>query len=241
MTRLYMDFLRMEGEANYLSLLPKARRTALADYWYRDVSKQARKRVQTELVGGAFEPNVTYKGKEPEFELDAKLQQRLAPALAHTYDIRDDDSIGQKLLELATLFGPAASAMPELAFLEVETGQDKMRYYTIMRDSAHSNVAKLFDEVDRRILTEDALRVVPGFLGAYPNALFHVRDEDLTQFVNLLAAVQTGEDYAALRGRFGVLRYSQMFWPASDRMHAAYRAEQPLMAGSFDYNRLQAP
>ena len=34
-TRLYMDFLRMEGETNLLSLLPLARRRPLIDAWYR--------------------------------------------------------------------------------------------------------------------------------------------------------------------------------------------------------------
>ncbi|NJN40814.1 MAG: hypothetical protein HC807_08430 [Gammaproteobacteria bacterium] len=34
-TRLYMDFLRMEGEFNFLVFLPRAAREATRDYWYR--------------------------------------------------------------------------------------------------------------------------------------------------------------------------------------------------------------
>ena len=37
-TRLYMDFLRMEAESNFISLLPKEQRKSVHEYWYRDTS-----------------------------------------------------------------------------------------------------------------------------------------------------------------------------------------------------------
>jgi hypothetical protein len=46
-----MDFLRMEGEANYLSLLPSARRSELAEVWYRGMSDDQWDRVRDELTG----------------------------------------------------------------------------------------------------------------------------------------------------------------------------------------------
>ena len=45
-TRLYMDFLRMEGEFNFIALLPAAQRDAVRNYWYRD----ARQSVKDYLV-----------------------------------------------------------------------------------------------------------------------------------------------------------------------------------------------
>jgi hypothetical protein len=38
-TRLYMDFLRMEGESNFLSLLPVASRKPIVDFWYRGAKR----------------------------------------------------------------------------------------------------------------------------------------------------------------------------------------------------------
>lgn len=240
-TRLYMDFLRMEGEANYMLLLPVDRRAALAAEWYRDMSDDARKSVLQELVGPNVQPDIRYKTAMPELELDAKLEQHLNHVLQHTYDMSGSDSIGRDLLELTHWRGSAANAMPELSFLEVERADGPPRYYSIVRDSAHTNVAELFHEADRRVAAEDQLRIVPGFLGAYPNAIFHVGVNEHKAFLATLGAVKKPEDYAALRQRFGVLRGSNDFWSVSDRLYMAARAEQPLTSGLFDYNRLQAP
>ena len=42
---------------------------------------------------------------------------------------------------------------------------------TLVHNDGHTNVATMFDEKARRVPAEDTLTVVPGFLGAYPNAL----------------------------------------------------------------------
>jgi hypothetical protein len=144
-------------------------------------------------------------------------------------------------MALTQLRGAPATHLPELSFLELEAESGKVDYFTILRDSAHSHVAHLFGEEHRRIESEDRLNVVPGFLGAYPNALFHVRTAELDEFVSQLSALRNATDYRALRARFGVLRASPEFWTISDRLHTAARIAQPLTSGLFDYNRLQAP
>ncbi len=44
-TRLYMDFLRMEGEANFLMLLPREQREKLRGHWYRGATPDVKERV----------------------------------------------------------------------------------------------------------------------------------------------------------------------------------------------------
>ena len=41
-SRLYMDFLRMEGEQNFLLFLPEDQRVALRDHWYRNAESHVR-------------------------------------------------------------------------------------------------------------------------------------------------------------------------------------------------------
>ncbi len=41
-SRLYMDFMRMEGESNFLLFLPKAARQPTRDHWYRGASVQVK-------------------------------------------------------------------------------------------------------------------------------------------------------------------------------------------------------
>jgi hypothetical protein len=87
---------------------------------------------------------------------------------------------------------------------------------------------------------EDALSVVRGFLGAYPNALFALPAGQLDAFVEAVSKIDGEADYKALRTRFGVSRADPTFWRYSDRINDAYRKQAPLEGGLFDYNRLDA-
>jgi len=78
LTRLYMDFLRMEGEANFLMLLPHTRRTQLAHAWYRGVTGSARQRIDAKLAGRGVESRIRYAGAQPELELFSSIEKHLA-------------------------------------------------------------------------------------------------------------------------------------------------------------------
>jgi len=140
---------------------------------------------------------------------------------------------------LDNVSGTAASLVPEMSFLTVTSKDDTRTSFTILRDSAHTNVAHLFHEDQRRLPAEDELTVVNGFLGAYPNALFELPDEELPAFVDAIAALDGKDAYAALRRQYGVLRTSERFWPYSDRLILDHEKDDGSTAGLFDYNRLE--
>ena len=109
----------------------------------------------------------------------------------------------------------------------------------MLRNSAHSNVAHLFDEADRRLPDEDTLTLVTGFIGAYPNAFYLVKTAHLPAFVDTVRDLSSESDYSALMARFGLRRTDTRFWSHSDAMHAAYRRWAPVEAALFDYNRFE--
>jgi deoxyribodipyrimidine photolyase-like uncharacterized protein len=129
--------------------------------------------------------------------------------------------------------------MPEASFVSVIAEDGSASHFSLLRDSAHSNVAELFHEEKRRLEPEDTLTAVPGFLGAHPNALFEVKRRELDEFVAAVEALRSASDYRALRERFGVLRGSERFWPHSDRIHRDHEERRGLESGLFDYNRLE--
>jgi len=131
----------------------------------------------------------------------------------------------------------AARYLPEIAFVAVE-GAPSATYFSILRDSAHSNVSHLFDEKARRLLDEDRLAAVPGLLGAYPNALFRVSRQDLGAFVQSVTLLTSGTDYHALRARFGVLRTEPTFWRFADALQTKARASGIPDGGLLDFSRL---
>jgi hypothetical protein len=62
-TRMYMDFLRMEGESNFLALLPLASRDTVRDQWYRGVGDDVKQYLQGDKAYFANETGVVYRTK----------------------------------------------------------------------------------------------------------------------------------------------------------------------------------
>jgi hypothetical protein len=239
-TRMYMDFLRMESEHNFLALLPRRRRRALVDAWYRDVRGAVKDQVYGKVARFEHETEIPFRTNKPELELFDMIAERLTPVreCKSALGLVPDADVRAQLSPLALTSGMPAALMPETSFLEVRDGQRAPQYFTILRDSSHTNVAQLFNEDERRVPQEDQLTVLAGFVGAYPNALFSVERAELARFVEMLRGLNDHGSYERLHTRFGVSRTSPAFWPAIDRMHAAQRELAPLEAGLFDLNRL---
>jgi hypothetical protein len=239
-TRLYMDFLRMRGEAQWLALLPPARRMALVNAWYREIGGQRQRHVWRQLLGFGGLARIRYRTATPENELLAMVQARLGPVLSHRHDLApaEESELPVLLDRLRRIRGIAAARMPETSFVTLRSPDGPNLQLSVLRDSAHTNVCQIFGEEGRRRENEDALSVVDGFLGAYPNALFAFPRAELGAFVDAVERLATPGDYAALRKRFGVLRTSPEFWAHSDAISDDYHKALPLEAGLFDYNRL---
>lgn len=258
MTRLYMDFLRMEGESNFLAFLPPDDRRALIDAWYAGIDKERMKLLYAELHDSSLQAGIRYDTSDHKAELIRKIEAKLATVRSKQHEIEElnDPRVVAALTELARITGPAATQWPEVTFIEIRqrqepepaasTGRAELQriqlepYVTVLRDSAHSNVAELFDEADRRTPNDDGLTVLRGFVSAYPNRLISVSSEQLNGLVSDAKAVRSAADMAALVKKHGVHRASAELWPFMDRAHEAYWAHVPIEAGLFDLSRLEA-
>jgi Fatty acid cis/trans isomerase (CTI) len=244
-TRLYMDFLRMEGESNFLLLLPSQERERERDFWYRDAHKSVMDYLFRRRIRVQQETGITYRTNTPKRELFDLLRQRLTGVLNQAYEVQgeSDAELLAQLRALAQIHGKALQWLPEVAVLTVtngtgvETRQD--RIYTLLHDNGFSNIASLFNPQSRRLPDEDALTVARGLIGAYPNAFYRVEQPALPEFIAAVAGLTSEADYRKLAGRFAVRRTSQDFWPHSDGVHEAYRRIDPIEAGLLDYNRLE--
>jgi hypothetical protein len=239
-SRLYMDFLRMEGEFNFLTMLPKSRRKDLMESWYRNTDDETKDMVYGKFAFFDQESGISYQSATPEHELFQLLAERVSAVRNRSYELGQEanSTLRDAFGPMTNIVGQAASKMPETSFVEVQLNDGGTAYFSILRDSAHTNVAHLFNEDDRRKTAEDRLTIVRNFVGAYPNALFSVRENDVTAFVSALSTLDADESYDALRERFGIRRTDARFWELSDRVHAAYGKLEPLESGLFDYNRL---
>ena len=144
-TRMYMDFLRMESEFNFLTLLPKWRRRPLVDAWYRKVSGSVKDGVYGEVAYFNGETAIRYTTRQPEFELFEMLREKLSTVRDTRRELSSEPNpeLRVPLTRLTALIGKAPSSLPEASFLEV-VGEGRASYFTLLRDSAHTNVAQMF-------------------------------------------------------------------------------------------------
>jgi hypothetical protein len=244
-TRLYMDFLRMEGEFNFLVLLPKQTREKERDFWYRDAHQSVKEYVYGSRIQYDYDIGIEYRTDNPKAELFDLLRKRLAGALNEEYDLagETDTDLRTQLEALSRVRGRSLAWLPEVAFVsvtdDVGTNIREDRVYTLLHDNGFSNIASLMNQEARRLPDEDGVTVTRGFVGAYPNAFYRVQRSSLPQFVAGVAALTSEEDYRKFADRFGVRRTNPEFWRHSDQLHQAYFAKAPVEAGWFDYNRLE--
>ena len=241
-SRLYMDFLRMEGEFTVLALLPKDSRNSVRDFWYRNASEDVKQYLNGSRAFFFQDSGVEYKTDDPWPELLGLWKARLTPVLDKRYDLTQGKLAKEDwgyLLQLSNLNGRVVSFLPEVMFLTVFDGQGPGQNFSILHNSAHSNISQMWKEDARRLPDEDTLTVVPGFIGAYPNAFYQVESSHLPWFVKMVGNLKSEADYAALSSRFALRRTDNRFWSHSDSLIEDYRKTYPIEAGLFDYNRFE--
>jgi hypothetical protein len=241
-TRLYMDFLRMEGESNFLALLPLKDRQTARDHWYRGVGDDVKQYLQGARTWFGAETGVAYRTNDTLTELYGLMRKQLAPVTDRRFDLATNGlpaAARTALARLDALEGAATAHLPELTFVRVTGLAGGPRDYTLVHNSAHTNISTLFQEAKNRLPAEDTVTLAEGFLGTYPNAFHQVAATELDAYVDAIAGLGAEADYAALVSKFGIRRTDPRFWAHSDALHAAYRRSAPVEAGLFDYNRYE--
>ncbi|MEW6995428.1 fatty acid cis/trans isomerase [Colwelliaceae bacterium MEBiC 14330] len=239
-TRLYMDFLRMEAESNFISLLPKAKRKAIHEYWYRDTSDDIKAYIFSDDFYQLPESGITYTTDTPQLELLNKVAQHTNNSAVNQFNLTaaNSDAVDQQLAKLNTIPAQYINILPQVSFIMVSDNDDS-KVYSLLGNAAHSNVAHLFSEDDRRLPAEDSVAILRGIVGSYPNAFFAVDANDLDDFITRFTAITSEHEYRQLKDRYAIRRTNQNFWAFADKLHAWYFKHQPESAGLLDFNRLE--
>lgn len=240
-TRLYMDFLRMEGEANFLDLLPMDSRIGIRDFWYRDTSDRVKNFVYGKNFNLMVDSGITYKTDDPKQELYDLLANRIGKNVSSEYRLTkiSNKTLRSSMERLQQVRGEGLAVFPQNSILRIDDKSGHREYFTLINNSAYSNLSELFGEDKRRRPAEDYLTVVPGILGAYPNAFFQTTTSRLPDFISQMNRMKTEEDFTALANDFAIRRTNSDFWAFSDSLHAYYRGVEPIRGGMLDYNRLE--
>jgi hypothetical protein len=238
LSRLYMDFLRIEGEMNFVSLLPKQYQQQEMTFWYRDAEANAQQYLDLFINQLNDRNTIRYTTTNPKLELFQKLRIHLGNAGNSLHNIRATQLNSHQLAlyeKLQSTSGTAISFLPQTTIIEIP-GKG---LFTLVHNNAYSNLSSLFGEDKRRIPAEDNLTIAFGLIGSYPNSFLRIKDKDLDKFITQFQAMRSEEDYRALRDNYGVRRSNPGFWAFSDHVHQLYSRYQPKEAAILDYNRLE--
>ena len=235
-TRLYMDFLRLEGEQNFLALLPKPQRQKLKANWYRKAPPSL---TQFFDKGEVFSQptGIEYKTQDQQHELYGLIKQTLKPVLSSRYDYTQ---VPEPLQQLNNMPAKAINLLPQVSFILVKNSDTGHQAYTLIHHNAHYNISSLLNEEGQRAHAEDTVTIVPGFIGDYPEAIWYLNNlQQVASFAELLPMMQVEADYGALKSQFAIRRTHPQFWQYSDILHQVAKQYRGVEYGLFDYNRLE--
>lgn len=242
LSRLYMDFLRMESEFNFLTLLPSKMHEAEWDKWYEGASGEVNDYVKESSKLFFHETDIAYKTDNPKRELYQRLINKLNPVLSNNYLLQHPQvpKLHRHWLEqLAQIKGKSAAILPQTVVLSVENANGGRHQYTVIHNNAHSNISSLLREDSNRRPERDDVTVVRGILGAYPSAFWHLNEQELPNLVKEVAGLTSESDYNTLMDKYGIRRTHAEFWQHSDTLHRLYQQAEPIDFGLLDYNRLE--
>ncbi len=257
-TRLYMDFLRMEGEDMYLTLLPTTHRRSIRDSWYEGMRSSLNSKSDFTDIWMTKDVVIGYQSDDPQRELFQHMEKRFASVLQRDDVLNrcekppchakgagaDKRRADSALLHVTKASGKTLAAFPDVAFIRVSRGGEPENdlAYSIIRNKAYKNVTSLFaDEEDSefRDYANDSLTVVDWLEGSYPNFFFAVDIDEVEEFARRYASLQSRDAYERFVSVYGVRRTNQNFWEMADWFQDQYLREKPVYAGLFDLNRYQ--
>ncbi len=253
-SRVYMDFLRIDGENNFLRLLPAKQRDKIHASWYKGLSGELATYMRTPYYSAGHKTGVVFKTTQYKQELFAQIRQKFGKSISEQKALLLCDQEACKKTEqaglqhqtdaamhsLSLLQGAELDLLPEVSFVRIHSADEgRDLVYTLLLNKALKNVAIMISEDLRREPELDTLTVVPGFLGSYPNYFFHVEQEQLSAFVDAIKYSRSIGEKEAFYSKYGIRRTNPEIWEYVDWFNEQHKKYRGLRAGLFDLNRYE--
>jgi hypothetical protein len=239
-TRLYMDFLRIEGETYFLALLPEDLRKPELDSWYLDASDKMVKLLSNSDLFSSQKNSIKYTTDNPKEELFERLKARHYDSLSESSKQRTLLNVEKgELAELNKLPNIAVQQLSQNSVLIVKDEQENSLLFSLVRHNEHKNVSSLLNEEKMRQPELDKAQIFRGVLGSYPQTVFKINSAQAAQFVTQFKAINDLASYQKLLDEYGIRRTHPDFWQVSDRLHQLHYLDDPITYGLLDYNRLE--
>lgn len=230
-TRIYMDFLRMEGEEIYLSLIPPKERKELHTSWYGGNRNHLKFFNDDDIQWLSKEFVTGLNSNDKEAEVLLHLKNRVSKAISRT-----SMKIPKALKKIDLLKGENLQYFPNTILLRVDN-----KAYTLVHNNEYKHVSFFLNDAttdrDQSDLENGTLTVVEGIEGTYPNLFMDITKSEIKTFVSEIQKIKSQKDYQYFLSKYSVRRTQSNFWEYSDWFHSFYKKTQPKQAGILDLNR----
>jgi hypothetical protein len=253
--RRYMDFLRIEGELNFLSYLPESERLRIFKQWYigdDDIQKREKLHYLVRPTQVAFKSQ-HYKQEFIEQVVEGHILKSTGIAFDDMNYIRADEQPPQMPKEFHTLAdihqGARSLTIPGSGFISYVTDNEiNVILVRIMMDDGsnyvrsivinrwHDNVNSLFNG-EQHDSKKDTMDVIKGSVGSYPNLFAVVKYDDLPDFFDALNHFDGSSKYKEKLKKYFISRSDEKFWDTFDWFQNHFNEANPVQAGLYDLNR----
>ncbi len=254
--RRYMDFLRIEGELNFLNFLPPENRGAIMQSWY--IGDKAAEDTEEKGIISARPTRVAFSSDDPKREfVERVISSHVLPAtgigfdpvnyhgtgeptpMPKSFDSHEDIVNGFRALNApgTGFIRHVTSTEANVLYVRVRGEEGPFGFFSIVINRWHDNVNSLFGEQKRLDPAKDTIDFVAGSVGAYPNYFLVLDKSELPDLIDLLENFDGSPKYQARLDRFGINRMEPGFWPAYDWFQQRLNESDPVRAGLYDLNR----
>jgi hypothetical protein len=252
--RLYMDALRVEGESYFLDFLPASRREEFMQSWYTGIDLR-----KIDYYSSEIPAKISFMTDEPNREfIEYMVNQHILPETNIAFDpvnyergdvaypgLPDQYETNDEYLKAFRAVSKPGSPFfilmndhnINVAYMRIRLKNGKDLAISIVINQWHSNVTHLFGEKAQLDVSKDSADFIYGLIGSYPNYFFDVREEDLPDFLDILAHFDKSPQAFERLDKYGVNRAEDRLWDAYDWFQNRFYEDEPVNAGLFDLNR----
>ncbi len=255
--RRYMDFLRIEGEVNFLAYMPEEKRLDMLKSWYigdddvQDFTEEDRvnrrptqivyktDHFQSEFIEQVVNGHILKSTGIAFDDINYYKQGEHPPKMPETFNTYED-----------LLNGARSLTAPGTGFMEhiVDSGLNTMHLriinpdggsdvYTLIVNRWHNNANSMFTEEKQLDSTKDTIDFVPGTRASYVNIFGVIHYSDLSDFFDMIANYDGSETYKNKIHKYFISRSDEKFWETFDWFQNYFNEADPLEAGLYDLNR----
>ena len=254
--RRYTDFLRLEGELNFLEYLPYKERKDKLKSWYIGAYDDAD---LEDITLDKIQSAITYKGLSSKSELLQKvIGERFIKSVGIAFDPINYAAPNQRKPEMPQQFSTKADLINAIKsitekgsgfvrfmndsgannmFLRVKMPDGSYMTRNLVINRWHDNVNSLFAESHRLDSSKDSIDILSEPIGSYPNAFVDVAFEDFEDFIKLMKYMSGTDDEIRRLKHYFVSRSDPRFWEIFDWFSENYKQRDPINAGLYDLNR----